>query len=104
MCLFTISKLRNLNGYIEKCCECAAVFQYSKKIFCFEVEEWRGKWFLEKKWESSSDEQLLDGMCDINDHVRLSAVSACSKAFLQKKITETNAKAKRKRHDCSNVM
>ena len=60
------------------------------------VQEWRGKWFLEKKWENSSNEELLAGMSDINDHVRLSAVSACSKALLNKKIMETKAKAKSK--------
>ena len=40
--------------------------------------------------------ELLKGMCDINDHVRLSAVSACSKAFLNKKVMEAKRKAKRK--------
>lgn len=58
------------------------------------VQEWRGRWFLEKRWESSSEMELLKGMCDINDHVRLSAVSACSKAFLNKKVMEAKRKAK----------
>jgi len=48
------------------------------------VQDWRSKWFLEKKWETCSNRELLDGMCDINDHIRLSAVSACSKAILGK--------------------
>ncbi|XP_065071810.1 uncharacterized protein LOC135696366 [Rhopilema esculentum] len=58
------------------------------------VEEWRSKWFLEKKWENSTSKELIDGMNDINDHVRLSAVSACSKALLNKKIVETKEQAK----------
>ena len=47
---------------------------------CFIVEEWRSKWFLERKWQNSSTEELIKAMNDINDHVRLAAVSACSKA------------------------
>ena len=65
-------------------------------MIAFAVQEWRSRWFLEKRWESSSCEELLNGMNDINDHVRLSAVSACSKALLSKKITETNAKERSK--------
>eukprot|EP00794_Sanderia_malayensis_P005463 gene5463-6146_t len=56
------------------------------------VDEWRSKWFLEKKWEASTYEELLQGMSDINDHVRMSAVSACSKAMLNRKITNTKSK------------
>ncbi len=70
----------------------------------FLVDEWRGKWFLEKKWENSSGEELLRGMNDINDHVRLSAVSACSKALLNKKIKEAKSKEKSMFYSvCNNV-
>lgn len=37
------------------------------------VDEWRSKWLLEKK--SYTIEELLKAMSDINDHVRLAAVS-----------------------------
>ena len=37
--------------------------------------------------------ELLDGMCDINDHVRLSAVSACSKALFDMKVVDNKVKA-----------
>ncbi len=43
-------------------------------------EEWRSKWLLEKRWQSASTEELIRGMNDINDHVRLAAVAACNKA------------------------
>ena len=43
-------------------------------------EEWRGKWLLEKRWQNASTEELIHGMNDINDHVRLAAVAACNKA------------------------
>lgn len=35
---------------------------------------------MEKRWQTASTEDLLRGMNDINDHVRLAAVAACSKA------------------------
>lgn len=44
------------------------------------VEEWRSKWFLERHWQRCETEELITAMSDINDHIRLSAVSACSKA------------------------
>lgn len=44
------------------------------------VEEWRSKWFLESHWQRCGTEELITAMGDINDHIRLSAVSACSKA------------------------
>ena len=68
----------NIVLYVLNCCS----------LFFLSVDEWRGKWFLEKKWDSMSREELLKGMSDINDHVRLSAVSACSKAILNEKIRE----------------
>ncbi|XP_028390867.1 HEAT repeat-containing protein 4-like [Dendronephthya gigantea] len=43
-------------------------------------EEWRTKWMLEKRWQTASTEELIRGMKDINDHVRLAAVAACNKA------------------------
>lgn len=43
-------------------------------------EEWRNKWMLEKRWQTASTEELIRGMKDINDHVRLAAVAACNKA------------------------
>ena len=44
------------------------------------MEEWRSKWFLERRWQKCETEELIKAMSDINDHVRLAAVSACSKA------------------------
>ena len=44
------------------------------------VEEWRSKWFLERRWQKCGSDELIKAMSDINDHVRLAAVSACSKA------------------------
>ncbi|KAL9983640.1 hypothetical protein ACROYT_G005843 [Oculina patagonica] len=44
------------------------------------VEEWRSKWFLERRWQKCGTDELIKAMSDINDHVRLAAVSACSKA------------------------
>lgn len=43
-------------------------------------EEWRSKWMLEKRWQTASTDELIRGMNDINDHVRLAAVAACNKA------------------------
>lgn len=48
--------------------------------FLFLVEEWRSKWFLERRWQKCETDELIKAMSDINDHVRLAAVSACSKA------------------------
>lgn len=55
-------------------------------LFCiFNVgEEWQNKWLLEKRWQSASTEQLIRGMNDINDHVRLTAVASCSRAVARK--------------------
>jgi len=50
------------------------------------AEEWRSKWFLERKWQNSTTEELIKAMTDINDHVRLAAVAACSKAAMIRKI------------------
>lgn len=59
---------------------------YRLVIFCVLLaEEWRSKWFLERKWQNSTTEELLKGMTDINDHVRLAAVAACSKAAMIRK-------------------
>ena len=44
------------------------------------MEEWRSKWFLERRWQKCDTDELIKAMGDINDHVRLAAVSACSKA------------------------
>lgn len=44
------------------------------------MEEWRSKWFLERRWQKCETDELIKAMNDINDHVRLAAVSACSKA------------------------
>ena len=44
------------------------------------MEEWRSKWFLERRWQKCGSDELIKAMSDINDHVRLAAVSACSKA------------------------
>ena len=44
------------------------------------MEEWRSKWFLERRWQKCETDELITAMRDINDHVRLAAVSACSKA------------------------
>ena len=44
------------------------------------MEEWRSKWFLERRWQKCGTDELIKAMSDINDHVRLAAVSACSKA------------------------
>eukprot|EP00111_Clytia_hemisphaerica_P024196 TCONS_00071306-protein len=49
------------------------------------VDEWRTKWLLEKKWQSKTILQLRDGMKNINDHVRLAAVSASGKVILDRK-------------------
>ena len=49
-------------------------------FFSFLVEEWRSKWFLERRWQKCGTDELIKAMNDINDHVRLAAVSACSKA------------------------
>lgn len=49
-------------------------------LFFTLVEEWRSKWFLESHWQRCGTEELITAMGDINDHIRLSAVSACSKA------------------------
>ena len=49
-------------------------------FFSFPVEEWRSKWFLERRWQKCGTDELIKAMNDINDHVRLAAVSACSKA------------------------
>ncbi|XP_031556052.1 HEAT repeat-containing protein 4-like [Actinia tenebrosa] len=49
------------------------------------AEEWRSKWFLDRKWQNSTTEELLKAMDDINDHVRLAAVAACSKAAMIRK-------------------
>ena len=46
----------------------------------FSADEWRSKWFLENKWQKSTTQELIQAMSNINDHVRLAAVSACSKA------------------------
>ena len=55
-------------------------------------EEWRSKWLLEKRWQTASTEELIRGMHDINDHVRLAAVAACNKAaeLRQRKKAEQN--------------
>lgn len=49
-------------------------------MYFFQVEEWRSKWFLERRWQKCETDELINAMRDINDHVRLAAVSACSKA------------------------
>ena len=49
-------------------------------MFYHSGEEWRNKWLLEQRWQNSSTEELVKGMNDIHDHVRLAAVAACSKA------------------------
>ena len=49
-------------------------------LIFFLVEEWRSKWFLERRWQKCGTDELIKAMSDINDHVRLAAVSACSKA------------------------
>ena len=49
------------------------------------MDEWRTKWLLEKKWQSKTVQQLRDGMKNINDHVRLAAVSASGKVILDKR-------------------
>jgi len=47
------------------------------------VDEWRTKWLLEKRWFDKSLNELMESMADINDHVRLAAVTAASKAILK---------------------
>ncbi|XP_032221893.2 HEAT repeat-containing protein 4 isoform X1 [Nematostella vectensis] len=56
------------------------------------AEEWRSKWFLERRWQNSTTEELMKGMVDINDHVRLSAVAACSKAAMIRKAKKEEPK------------
>ena len=48
----------------------------------FSVDEWRGKWLLEKKWQMKTMFELKEGMKSINDHVRLAAVSAVGKVIV----------------------
>ena len=66
------------------------IYMYINSLLClliksscaciFLVEEWRSKWFLERRWQKCGSDELIKAMGDINDHVRLAAVSACSKA------------------------
>lgn len=49
------------------------------------VDEWRSKWLLEKKWQTKTFEEIKEAMKSINDHVRLTAVSAAGKVILDKR-------------------
>lgn len=62
--------------------QCSNIFKIQQILRCFVTsgEEWRSKWLLEKRWQTASTDELIRGMNDINDHVRLAAVAACNKA------------------------
>ena len=85
-----LSENQSLNGIVgsfkmHQChwIICISTVCYVIKSSCacvFLVEEWRSKWFLERRWQKCGSDELIKAMSDINDHVRLAAVSACSKA------------------------
>ena len=58
-------------------------------LLFYTVDEWRGKWLLEKKWQMKTIAELKEGMKSINDHVRLAAVSAAGKVIVGMRDGET---------------